>query len=88
MAAQPDGALCHVKDCGQPATVVCEGCGRHYCPNHVRTLTIERRDEPAPSRFSLGASPRLPTHTESFTLCARCGSRPFQRALPEPPYSF
>jgi hypothetical protein len=85
MAAQPDGALCHVKDCGQPATVACEGCGRPYCPNHVRTLTIERREQPTQQRLLLGASPRLPTHTESYTLCARCSARPFQRALTQPP---
>ena len=86
MAAQPDEALCHVKDCQQPATTSCEGCGRHFCTNHVRIHTIQRRDEPTQARFSLGASPRLPTHTETFTLCARCGSRPFQRAWAEPPY--
>ncbi len=87
MAAQPDGALCHVKDCGQSATVTCEGCGRLYCSNHVRTLTIQRREQPTQARFSLGASPRLPTYTETYTLCARCGARPFQRAL-LPPTSF
>jgi hypothetical protein len=86
MAAQPDGALCHVKDCDQPATMVCEGCGRHFCPNHVRTHTIQRRDEPTQPRFSLGASPRLPTHTETYTLCARCGARPFQRSWIESSY--
>lgn len=85
MAAQPDRALCHVKDCGQPAVVACEGCGRSFCLAHVRTLTIQRRDEPTQAHLSLGAAPRLPTHTESFTLCARCGSRPFQRALTPPP---
>ena len=86
MAGQSDRALCHVKDCGQSATVTCEGCGRSYCANHVRTFTIQRREQPKQARFALGAAPRLPTYTESYVLCARCGSRPFQRALTQPPY--
>lgn len=86
MTAQPEEELCHVKACGQPAEVVCEGCGRRFCLEHVRTLTIERRDQQTQPRLSLGAAPRLPTHTESYMLCTRCGSRPFQRALNQTPF--
>ena len=85
MTERHDGELCHVKDCGAPATVTCEGCSRRYCDEHVRTFTIERREQSSRPLLALGAAPRLPTHTESYTLCARCGARPFQRVELQPP---
>ncbi len=84
MAAQHENdATCHTKDCLELATQVCERCGQSYCSTHVRHLVIERREERSEYSQQLGALRRLPTYTESYTLCLRCSTKPVPRKPPQ-----
>jgi hypothetical protein len=70
-------AICHAKSCGLAAAYVCEACGRPCCPNHVRELALERRDDPAERPGHRAALGRVPTRTETYLVCLRCRSKPF-----------
>jgi hypothetical protein len=76
MPAIGDGASCHIKTCTQPATATCDRCGQPCCPAHLRHVTVERRVERTLNSSPLGQLARLPTRTESYTLCLRCSGKP------------
>src|SRR5512146_937974 len=73
---EADAQGCHARECALPAVVACESCARLCCEDHVRRITIERREEPVEVRGSRGALGRVPTRTETYTLCPRCSTKP------------
>jgi hypothetical protein len=83
-------AICQAKNCNLAAAYSCAACGRPCCPNHVRQLVLERRDDSPEMRGHRAALGRVPTRTETYLLCLRCWSKPFeglprqQRAIPSP----
>jgi hypothetical protein len=84
MVADPDSVAdqitCHIKDCAQQAVYFCERCGHTYCAEHIRHISIERRQ----SQSHLGGSERLPTQTETYMLCPSCWNKPVPGKLPQP----
>lgn len=84
MEARADDLSCHVKNCTEEATATCDRCGHQYCAAHVRHVSIQRREERAPQPALLGASPRVPTHSEIYTLCPHCWTKPVPQKPPQP----
>lgn len=77
MVTRAGDVCCHVKNCEQLATAICERCNHPCCSAHLRHVTVRWRDEQLPSGIS--ASVRLPTHTETYALCPRCSTKPIPR---------
>jgi hypothetical protein len=77
MAEQPasveDQPACHVKQCSQQASYSCDHCGRAYCREHIRRISIERRQVRS---HEDGGLARLPTCTETYWLCPSCWNKP------------
>jgi hypothetical protein len=65
--------VCHVKQCSQEARYSCEHCGRVYCAEHIRLVSIERRHTRSHAADGLA---RLPTSTETYWLCPSCWKKP------------
>lgn len=84
MEAGSSDLRCHVKNCDEVATTTCDRCGHQYCAAHVRHVSIQRREERAPQPALLGASPRVPTHAEIYTLCPHCWTKPVPQKPPQP----
>lgn len=86
-AADPDGAsdICFAKGCDLPATTTCERCARRFCAAHCGELVLRRRGDPSERPAHEGMLARLPTHTESYMLCAPCRTKPVSRNLSLPP---
>lgn len=78
-----DAKGCHARECALPASVACESCARLCCEDHVRRITIERREEPVEIRGSRGALGRVPTRTETYALCPRCSTKPIPTRPPQ-----
>lgn len=82
-AVARDGAdTCHEKACALPATTTCDHCGQRFCATHCGEFVLQRRDDPSTRLAHQGMLERLPTHTESYTLCAPCRTKPVPRNLP------
>lgn len=79
---RPDDGCCHVKNCGQMATVHCMHCGHPCCAAHIRHVSVTRREERRPPGMS--ATVRLPIRTETYLLCQRCSTKPVPRLMPSP----
>ena len=82
------GDTCHEKACALPATTTCDRCGQRFCATHCGEFVLQRRDDPSTRLAHQGMLERLPTHAESYTLCAPCRTKPVPRNLPplsEPP---
>ena len=75
---------CHAKGCTQPATATCERCGRRFCSTHSGELVLQRRDERSERPARQDTLARLPTHTETYTLCAPCRGKPVSRNMQLP----
>jgi len=75
---ESDALYCHVKGCTELATATCDRCGQLCCEEHVRHISIERREQPTNQGRS-DALARIPTRVEHYTLCIRCSSKPVQR---------
>lgn len=85
--AGAESDACHHKGCTLPATNTCERCGRRFCATHSGELVIQRRAERSERAVGQDMLARLPTHTETYILCAPCRVKPISRnlALPAPP---
>ena len=83
MTRPSDEVYCHVKECEQLATTVCEHCGRPCCHTHVRHFSITYRDDQRAPGMS--ATARLPIRTETYLLCPRCSTKPVPRRTHLPP---
>jgi hypothetical protein len=79
MASEEEPALCHVKGCLEPATATCDRCGQPCCAEHIKHLTIQRRALRTHQPNSTDVLARLPTYTETYTLCPRCSTKPVLR---------
>ena len=77
--------ICHEKACALPATSTCERCGQRFCTAHCGELALQRRDHPSSRPTHQSMLERLPTHTESYTLCAPCRTKPVPRNFPPLP---
>lgn len=82
--AGAQSADCSAKNCSEPGTVLCDRCGRAFCPAHVSQLVIQRREDPSKRPTSLGMLARLPTHTETYALCSPCRTKPVPRKTSQP----
>lgn len=78
MSQQTDSTACYVKSCGRPAVTECERCGARCCDQHVRHITLERRDDPDDLPGKRMSLRRIPSHIETYTLCLRCSTRPVE----------
>lgn len=74
LIAEP--TTCHVHNCTAAADSLCASCKQLYCSHHVRVLSIQRRGERVEMRGHRGMLERVPTQTETYTLCERCGRKP------------
>jgi transposase len=72
MPSPADAPICHIVDCDQSPTHICDRCEKPCCEQHARWVTIERRVE----RIELARYPRslsrIPTRSETYLLCAHC----------------
>lgn len=78
-------ALFHAGGCELPATTLCDACARPCCPNHILRIALERRQEAAEIREHHDLLARVPSSVVPFTLCPRCGKRPFDGVRRGPP---
>ncbi|HEX2350606.1 MAG TPA: hypothetical protein VHI51_19380 [Ktedonobacterales bacterium] len=76
------GDTCHEKACALPATTTCDRCGQRFCATHCGEFVLQRRDDPSTRPAHWGMLERLPTHAESYTLCAPCRTKPVPRNVP------
>lgn len=81
MEALTLGTRCHVRECACVAGAVCASCGRAFCANHSRSISIERRSDRVETHDHRWMLERAPTRTEVYTLCLRCGKRPLTFTL-------
>lgn len=82
MEAECTTDTCSAKECALPATTTCERCGRRFCATHCAELVLQRRDDHSERPEHQGMLERLPTHAESYTLCASCRTKPVPRDVP------
>lgn len=82
MEALTLGMRCHIRDCPGSVALRCASCGGAYCASHGGAVTIERRAEPSEARGRHWMLERVPTYTQTYALCLRCGKKPFTLALP------
>lgn len=75
---------CQTKGCVQPATATCERCKRRFCAAHSGQLVLQRREDQSARSTRGDMLARLPTHTETYTLCAPCRTKPISRDLSTP----
>lgn len=80
-AARDASDICHEKACALPATTTCDRCGQRFCATHCGEFVLQRRDDPSTRPAHRGMLERLPTHAESYTLCAPCRTKPVPRNL-------
>lgn len=83
-AAEPNRAsdTCHEKACALPAKATCDRCGQRFCATHCGEFVLQRRDDASARPAHRGMLERLPTHAESYMLCAPCRAKPVPRNLP------
>ena len=69
-------AICATKGCGQLAVSRCERCGRLGCSTHMRSISIERREDRAEAPGHGGMLTRISGHIETYTFCLLCSKKP------------
>jgi hypothetical protein len=79
VAAEDASDICFAKTCELPGTTICDRCGRRFCATHCEEFVLQRRDDPSTRLAHRGMFERLPTHAESYTLCAPCRAKPVPR---------
>ncbi|HEY7832516.1 MAG TPA: hypothetical protein VIG30_03020 [Ktedonobacterales bacterium] len=73
-----EAVVCEIRGCALPATARCDACARPCCPDHLRRVSLERRQETVETPGHRAVLARAPTSTVTFALCPRCGKRPFE----------
>lgn len=76
MNTEAESAKCYTKGCVEPTTVLCDRCGRLFCPAHGGYIVVHRREERSERPTRQGVLARLPIRVETYALCSRCRSKP------------